>query len=81
MLMFEDPKGTVCELFAEIFIQRLVELGEHFDDLVIGIAVIRVAIVTGAVPARTPNNRNFLLPSKSRAACTCGKSFSSKATW
>src|ERR1700690_1321431 len=45
---------------AEVLIQHLVEFGEHFDDRVIGIAVICVDIVTGAMTARTPDNGNFL---------------------
>ena len=44
---------------AEIFIQHFVELGEHLDDLVIGVAVIGINIVAGAVTAGTPDDRNF----------------------
>ena len=36
---------------AEIFIQHFVELGEHLDDLVIGVAMIGINIVTGTMAA------------------------------
>src|SRR5580704_18129531 len=45
---------------AERFIEHLVELGEHFDDLVVGIAVIGVDIVPRSMTAGPPNNGNVL---------------------
>src|ERR1700682_5703762 len=44
---------------AERFIEHLVELGEHLDDLVIGIAVIGINIVPRPMPARPPDDGNI----------------------
>jgi hypothetical protein len=49
---------------AELFIEHFIELGEHLDDLVVGIAVIGVNVVAGTVAARTPDNRNLLTAQK-----------------
>src|ERR1700685_1044049 len=45
---------------AKRFIEHLVELGEHFNDLVIGIAVIGVDIVPRPMTAGPPNDGNIL---------------------
>src|SRR5580700_9805708 len=47
-------------VIAKGFIEHLVELGEHFNDLVIGIAVIGVDIVPRPMTSGTPNNGNIL---------------------
>src|SRR5580693_8266166 len=66
---------------AEVLIQHLVEFGEHFDDLVIGIAVIGVDIVAGAMTARTPDNGNFLGAEEIARRLDLRPALSSNATW
>ncbi len=45
---------------AERFIEHLVELGEHFDDLVVRVAMIGIDIVPGPMASRSPDDRNIL---------------------
>src|SRR5262245_3797624 len=56
MVAMPGPRIEVVERV----IQHLVELSEHFDDLVIGIAMICVNVVAGAVPARSPDDWNLV---------------------
>src|SRR5580700_10200263 len=48
----------------DVFVEHLVELGEHLNDLIIGIAVIGIDIMPGAVAARAPDDRNVLAAEK-----------------
>ncbi len=48
---------------AQVFVEHHIQLGEQFDDLLVGVVVIGEDVVTGSVAARTPEQRN-LMPGK-----------------
>ncbi len=46
---------------ADLLVQNLVELGEELDHLLVGIAMIDRHVVPGAVPQRSPDDRDAVL--------------------
>ena len=45
---------------AQVFIEHNIQLGEQFDDLLVGIVMIGKDVVTGSVAARPPEQRNVM---------------------
>ena len=48
---------------AQIFIEHHIQLGEQFNDLLVGVVMIGKDVVTGSVAARTPEQGN-VMPAK-----------------
>src|SRR5207248_7136759 len=46
---------------AELLVQDLIELGEELDHVLVGIAMIDRHVVSGAVPQRSPDDRDAVL--------------------
>ena len=43
---------------AQVFVEHDIQLGEQFDDLLVGVVVIGKDVVTDSVAARPPEQRN-----------------------
>ena len=44
----------------QVFVEHDIQLGEQFDDLLVGIVVIGKDVVTGSVTAWSPEQRNVM---------------------
>ena len=45
---------------AQVFVEHDIQLGEQFDDLLVGVVVIGKDVVTSSVATRTPEQRNAM---------------------